>query len=585
MSVKAAQRPWQRAPARHRGVDLQPCGGTHVRNTAEIGKVVVTKIENKGRQNRRIIIGLPERRSALRGIRMQNDHSTEPSVTSAPAPRIPVRRRSVLHAPHALRLDCPGVARARRRRCLLLPGYLKGVAVEQIREQLHREATVESITVNPLLMSVRVKALAINDSDGKSSLLTFDELYTRIGLRSILRGAPVIEELALVKPRINLARLAEERYNVSDIVELMLGGPPNPQGPRFALNSLSISDAEIVFDDRPAGAIHKIEKLRIDLPVLSSFEDERKQFAEPTLSAVVNGKLLELKGKTKPFDASLETIVNLHLSDVDIPRYLGYSPVRLPVRLDKGSLSSALDIVIVRAKDMNLSASVKGTLRLDGLLLRDADGGDSTGPVAALRSIDVKIGELKWPDNTLMLDSVAIDGPQVWVRREKNGTINWQEMLARLASTPAQPAAPGLSAPIDARNAPKVEVIDAAVGAAAAPKPVPARPAPTAPFRFTIADAKVTDGLVLFEDFAAPAGLFTAVTRPIAVHARNVSNVDGAEAAMEISLTTDGDEQIMHTGTLVLAPFAAAGEVSVKRARLARYQPYFGDTLTADLDG
>lgn len=36
------------------GVDLQPCGGTHVRNTAEIGRVEVTKIENKGKQNRRV---------------------------------------------------------------------------------------------------------------------------------------------------------------------------------------------------------------------------------------------------------------------------------------------------------------------------------------------------------------------------------------------------------------------------------------------------------------------------------------------------------------------------------------------------
>ena len=36
------------------GVDLQPCGGTHIRRTAEIGRVEVTKIENKGRQNRRI---------------------------------------------------------------------------------------------------------------------------------------------------------------------------------------------------------------------------------------------------------------------------------------------------------------------------------------------------------------------------------------------------------------------------------------------------------------------------------------------------------------------------------------------------
>ena len=40
------------------GVDLQPCGGTHVQNTAEIGPVEITKIENKGRQNRRINVAL-----------------------------------------------------------------------------------------------------------------------------------------------------------------------------------------------------------------------------------------------------------------------------------------------------------------------------------------------------------------------------------------------------------------------------------------------------------------------------------------------------------------------------------------------
>jgi misacylated tRNA(Ala) deacylase len=37
-------------------VDLQPCGGTHVSRTGEIGSVRVLKIENKGRQNRRITI-------------------------------------------------------------------------------------------------------------------------------------------------------------------------------------------------------------------------------------------------------------------------------------------------------------------------------------------------------------------------------------------------------------------------------------------------------------------------------------------------------------------------------------------------
>jgi misacylated tRNA(Ala) deacylase len=38
------------------GVDLQPCGGTHVATTGEIGRVVVTKVESKGRRNKRVYI-------------------------------------------------------------------------------------------------------------------------------------------------------------------------------------------------------------------------------------------------------------------------------------------------------------------------------------------------------------------------------------------------------------------------------------------------------------------------------------------------------------------------------------------------
>ena len=39
-------------------VDLQPCGGTHVARTGEIGAVTIRKIENKGKQNRRVSIQL-----------------------------------------------------------------------------------------------------------------------------------------------------------------------------------------------------------------------------------------------------------------------------------------------------------------------------------------------------------------------------------------------------------------------------------------------------------------------------------------------------------------------------------------------
>ncbi|MCU0816155.1 MAG: alanyl-tRNA editing protein [Cypionkella sp.] len=39
-------------------VDLQPCGGTHVARTGEVGRVEIAKVEKKGRQNRRVVIAL-----------------------------------------------------------------------------------------------------------------------------------------------------------------------------------------------------------------------------------------------------------------------------------------------------------------------------------------------------------------------------------------------------------------------------------------------------------------------------------------------------------------------------------------------
>jgi Ser-tRNA(Ala) deacylase AlaX len=42
------------------GVDLQPCGGTHVANTADVSAVVVTKVEKKSAMTRRVVLGFAE---------------------------------------------------------------------------------------------------------------------------------------------------------------------------------------------------------------------------------------------------------------------------------------------------------------------------------------------------------------------------------------------------------------------------------------------------------------------------------------------------------------------------------------------
>jgi len=56
MSVQPPRGAGDIRTVRIEGVDFQPCGGTHVGNTAEIGTVRISKIENKGRRNRRVHI-------------------------------------------------------------------------------------------------------------------------------------------------------------------------------------------------------------------------------------------------------------------------------------------------------------------------------------------------------------------------------------------------------------------------------------------------------------------------------------------------------------------------------------------------
>ena len=42
------------------GVDLQPCGGTHLKSSGEVGNVRIGKVEKKGRRNRRVSIVLDQ---------------------------------------------------------------------------------------------------------------------------------------------------------------------------------------------------------------------------------------------------------------------------------------------------------------------------------------------------------------------------------------------------------------------------------------------------------------------------------------------------------------------------------------------
>ena len=60
MSVKPPEIDGKIRLIRIGNIDLQPCGGTHVKSTIEIGKIKIGKIENKGKMNRRVNITISD---------------------------------------------------------------------------------------------------------------------------------------------------------------------------------------------------------------------------------------------------------------------------------------------------------------------------------------------------------------------------------------------------------------------------------------------------------------------------------------------------------------------------------------------
>ena len=60
----------------------------------------------------------------------------------------------------------------------------------------------------------------------------------------------MISALRVTHPALHLVRNADKSYNISDLLDPALSGPPGPP-PRFSVSNIEIVDGRIDFDDRP----------------------------------------------------------------------------------------------------------------------------------------------------------------------------------------------------------------------------------------------------------------------------------------------------------------------------------------------
>ncbi len=465
---------------------------------------------------------------------------------------------------------------------VVVPPIARRVAEKQLGQLLGRKVAIGRIRLNPFALSLAVEDFRVFEPDGTTPFFGFSRLYVNAQLSSVWRRAPVIQEIALQSLRLHVVRTQatpdawadiDHAYNFSDILARLAAMPPSPtppeppsaEPPRFSLNNIHLDDGALVLDDRPTGDHHEVSGLAIGVPFVSTLPVYLDSFVEPGLRVAIDGTPFVIGGRTKPFQDSLETVLELRLQALDLTRYLPFVPVRLPFVVQSGHLSLALDVGFVRPRAGAPKLTVKGSVALDKLAVeerRKNRGETEQLPLVALERFALAIDDSDLTAQQFHLGQVSITGLDLQVRKERDGSLNLEHLAPR-DETPA------------ARTEKRGEAAREKTAAKAS------GPSEVGP-RFAVDRFTLEKATVHFRDASVEPPFATDV-RDITVSVRGLSNARGATATVEAGLRALPGGTLKQHGTLRLTPLLAEGTLNLDGIELGRFAPYYQHQVAFDI--
>ncbi len=260
-----------------------------------------------------------------------------------------------------------------------LPGFAKAKLETLLTEEFARPVSVDKIEISPYALSLTVRGFSVGQKGvqpgqhaGKgpdAELFGFDSLFVDLSTSSMARGIPVVSKVALVGPRLHLARTKDGRLNVSDLLDKWLAGPSSPT-PEFSVSDITIRGGAVTFNDTLLGARHELAELNLGIPFIANTSGTVESSVEPTFSAKVNGSPLNLAGAVKPFAPGKDASLDIDISDFDLMRVMRYAPSDLPLALESGRMAAQLKVSFAKPEGTNAAVRLSGTAELDGLAAR-----------------------------------------------------------------------------------------------------------------------------------------------------------------------------------------------------------------------
>lgn len=443
---------------------------------------------------------------------------------------------------------------------LAAPALLHSEVQKTLTEELGRPVSLGSIQVNPFALSVKLHDLRIFETDGKNVALGIGEIDGGVSLTSLFRLAPVLDELIITAPVVHVVRLAPSRFSFSDILERIAAKPKSNSQLQFSLNNFHLTRGQINFDDAVTGTHHRIENINLSLPLVSNIRHDADLFEQPSLTATVDGSPFALYGKTKFFAPSLDTSVAMHLERLDLPLYVGYSPIPLAAKVASGTVGADLKITFSRDANGLAHVNLSGQVELGDLRILHPDG----SPAVTAQAIQVGIREIDLLNGNIDLDHLTILTPSIVAKRDLAGV----DLMRFLGSAPVSTM--GHDAPV--HTVPHEEHANTTHADSTTPKAV-----------LHIGQVTVKQGRLDYIDttFGKP---FAATLENIEVNATNLSDERGKTTQISIGFDATNNQTLHANLQVSLGDGRLTGHVNAANLRLNSYGALWGLVLAARMD-
>ncbi|HTS53165.1 MAG TPA: DUF748 domain-containing protein [Burkholderiales bacterium] len=442
-----------------------------------------------------------------------------------------------------------------------VPPIAKHYLVKNLSESLGRQVTIQDLKINPFALSAALRGFSVKEPGGPEVFVSFEELFVDLQAESVIRRGPIVREIRLERPYVHILRRDDGSYNFSDLLLKFTdagAAPGAAQQPakkeehaRFSLNNIQVLDGKVIFDDRPKKAQHAVTDINVAIPFLSNLPYTLNQYVVPSFSAKVNDTPIALNGRSKPFATPPEAQLDLNIYALDVPRYLEYLPVKLPFKVSSALLETRLTATFTLYPDKPPLLVLSGKAALDKFAMTQLDG----RALLSFARLEIPVESATVFARDIKLDNILLRNPEVFIRRERDGTLNWMSVIpGGENSTRSQPQAP-----------------------AAEPS------AADQPMKLQVEEVRVEQGQVHVADHAAPKPFNTDIENLLVV-LQKFALPQVEPAALEVGFGTKFGENLKHTSMVFVSPLNVDGSLELSGVKPKNYSPYYAHLVRFDIE-